>query len=97
MAMSTHEQREIHGISKSVRELLKDMKYSVDYYQREYKWQTKQVEELLDDLTERFLEDHDDANPRGAVADYGHYFLGSIVVSNKKGQKIGRASCRERV
>ena len=88
MAMSTHEQREIHGISKSVRELLKDMKYSVDYYQREYKWQTKQVEELLDDLTERFLEDHDDANPRGAVADYGHYFLGSIVVSNKKGQKF---------
>jgi len=86
--MSTHEQREIHGISKSVRELLKDMKYSVDYYQREYKWQTKQVEELLDDLTERFLEDHDDANPRGAVADYGHYFLGSIVVSNKKGQKF---------
>ena len=88
MAMSTHEQREIHGISKSVRELLKDMKYSVDYYQREYKWQTKQVEELLDDLTERFLEDHDDANPREAVANYGHYFLGSIVVSNKKGQKF---------
>jgi uncharacterized protein with ParB-like and HNH nuclease domain len=88
MAMSTHEQREIHGISKSVRELLKDMKYSVDYYQREYKWQTKQVEELLDDLTERFLEDHDDANPREAVAGYGHYFLGSIVVSNKKGQKF---------
>ena len=88
MAMSTHEQREIHGISKSVRELLKDMKYSVDYYQREYKWQTKQVEELLDDLTERFLEEHDDANPREAVANYGHYFLGSIVVSNKKGQKF---------
>lgn len=81
------EQREIHGISKTIRDLLKGMKYSVDYYQREYKWQTKQVEELLDDLTGRFLEDHDDANPREAVADYGHYFLGSIVVSNKSGQK----------
>ncbi|NLG96415.1 MAG: DUF262 domain-containing protein [Chloroflexi bacterium] len=84
----THEQREIHGISRSVRELLKGMKYSIDYYQREYKWQTKQVEELLDDLINRFLEDHDDANPREAVASYGHYFLGSIVVSNKGGKKF---------
>lgn len=88
MTTSISEQREIHGISKNVRELLKGMKYSIDYYQREYKWQTKQVEELLDDLTSRFLEDHDDANPREAVAGYGHYFLGSIVVSNKSGQKF---------
>ncbi len=82
-----HEQREIRGVSKTIREMLKGMKYSIDYYQREYKWQTKQVEELLDDLTNRFLEDHDDANPRDAVASYGHYFLGSVVISNKRGQK----------
>ncbi len=88
MTTSTSEQREIHGISRSVRELLKGMKYSIDYYQREYKWQSKQVEELLDDLTACFLEDHDDANPREAVASYRHYFLGSIVVSNKGGQKF---------
>ncbi|MEJ5376494.1 MAG: DUF262 domain-containing protein [bacterium] len=88
MTTSSHEQREIHGISKTVRELLKGMKYSIDYYQREYKWQSKQVEELLDDLTACFLEDHDEANPREAVASYRHYFLGPIVVSNKGGQKF---------
>lgn len=88
MTTPVPQQREIHGISRTVRDLLKGMKYSVDYYQREYKWQTKQVEELLDDLTGRFLEDHDDANPREAVAGYGHYFLGSVVVSNKNGQKF---------
>ena len=82
------EQREIRGVYKTIRELLKGMKYSIDYYQREYKWQTKQVEELLDDLTSRFLEDHDDNNPRDAVANYGHYFLGSVVISNKRGQKF---------
>lgn len=86
--MTTNEQREIHGIARSVRELLQGMKYSIDYYQREYKWQTKQVEELIDDLTSRFLEDHEDGNPREAVASYGHYFLGSIVISNKGGQKF---------
>ncbi|MEJ5223958.1 MAG: DUF262 domain-containing protein [Anaerolineales bacterium] len=87
MTKSNSEQREIHGISKNVRELLQGVKYTIDFYQREYKWQTKQVEELLNDLTSRFLEDHDDTNPREAVAGYGHYFLGSIVISNKSGQK----------
>lgn len=88
MSANSPEQREIHGISKSVRDLLKGMKYSIDYYQREYKWQTKQVEELINDLTSRFLEDHDDRNPRETVVGYGHYFLGSIVISHKKGQKF---------
>ncbi|HXK43859.1 MAG TPA: DUF262 domain-containing protein [Anaerolineae bacterium] len=88
MTPSIPEQREIYGISKTVRDLLKGMKYSIDYYQREYKWQAKQVEELLDDLTNCFLEDHDDANPRGAVAGYRHYFLGSIIVSSKGSQKF---------
>lgn len=35
--------REIDGRGKTVRELLAGRKYSIDYYQREYKWQTKQV------------------------------------------------------
>ncbi len=34
--------------------LLAGRKYSIDYYQREYKWQTKQVTELIDDLTAKF-------------------------------------------
>lgn len=88
MPMASSDQREIHAISKSVRDLLQGVKYSIDYYQREYKWQTKQVTELLDDLTGCFLEEHDDSNPREAVAGYRHYFLGSIVVSHKGGQKF---------
>ncbi len=82
------EQREIHGIARNIRELLDGQKYSIDYYQREYKWQTKQVEELINDLANRFLEDYEDSHSREAVAGYGHYFLGSIVISNKHGQKF---------
>ena len=40
--------REIDGKGRSVRELLAGRKYSIDYYQREYKWQKKQVADLLD-------------------------------------------------
>jgi len=39
--------REILGKAKTVRELLKGVKYSIDYYQREYKWQEKQIRELI--------------------------------------------------
>jgi len=81
------EQREIRGVSKTIREMLQGMKYSIDYYQREYKWQTKQVEELIDDLTNRFLDDYDEDHPREKVASYGHYFLGSVVISNKKAER----------
>jgi hypothetical protein len=63
-------------------------KYSIDYYQREYKWQQKQVAELLDDLADKFLESHEEGNERSAVAEYGHYFLGSIIISDKDGQKF---------
>ena len=35
--------REILEKAKTVRELLKGVKYSIDYYQREYKWQDKQI------------------------------------------------------
>ena len=35
--------REILGKAKTVRELLKGVKYAIDYYQREYKWQEKQM------------------------------------------------------
>ena len=80
--------REIDGKGRTVRELLAGRKYSIDYYQREYKWQQKQVNELLDDLAAKFLESHEEGNERSAVADYSHYFLGSIIISDKDGQKF---------
>jgi hypothetical protein len=77
--------KEIVGKARTVRELLKGVKYSIDYYQREYKWQDKQVRELLDDLSSRFLDDYQPGHPREKVAEYGHYFLGSIIISRKNG------------
>src|SRR3954463_1852276 len=80
--------REIDGKGRTVRELLASRKYSIDYYQREYKWQRKQVAELLEDLAAKFLDSYEPGHERSAVAAYGHYFLGSIVISDKDGQKF---------
>ncbi|WP_037461914.1 DUF262 domain-containing protein [Sinorhizobium fredii] len=77
--------RDILGKAKTVRELLKGVKYSIDYYQREYKWGEKQARELIDDLTGKFLEDYQPGHSRKQVADYPHYFLGAIIISKKDG------------
>ena len=47
MALDRRQRREIDGKGRTVRELLAGHRYSIDYYQREYKWQTKQVTELM--------------------------------------------------
>lgn len=79
---------EIDGKAKTVHQLLSNAKYSIDYYQREYKWGQKQVQELVDDLTQNFLEDYEIGHERSEVENYGHYFLGSIIISQKSGKKF---------
>ena len=86
--MPSRPPREIDGKGRTIRELLAGRKYSIDYYQREYKWQQKQVAELVDDLASKFLEYHEEGNERSDVTDYGHYFLGSIIVSDKDRRKF---------
>lgn len=76
----------IDGKARTVSEVLKGKRYGIDYYQREYRWQRKQAKELVDDLTVQFLQSHRHGNPRGAVAQYGNYFLGSIILSERDGQ-----------
>ena len=80
--------REIRGDAKNIRSLLGGAKFAIDYYQREFRWEKKQVTELIDDLCDKFLESHEAGNERSAVEAYGHYFLGSIIISDKDGQKF---------
>ncbi len=80
--------KEIRGDAKNLRSLLSGAKFAIDYYQREYRWENKQVSELIEDLTEKFGDSHEPNNERSAVEGYGHYFLGSIIISDKDGHKF---------
>ncbi|MCY4101750.1 MAG: DUF262 domain-containing protein [bacterium] len=80
--------RPIDGKAKSVRQLLQGVKYSIDYYQREYRWEAKQVRELIDDLSDMFLEEYETGISRHSVADFPHYFLGSIIISQRRGKSF---------
>jgi len=80
--------KRIDGHGRSVRELLDSAKYTIDFYQREYAWQERQVRELIDDLTGKFLDFHEPGHSRHEVEQYGHYFLGSVVISHKRNQRF---------
>lgn len=82
----TEVDRSIGGVAKTIAEVLEKKKYSIDYYQREYKWESKQIAELVADLTAKFLELYEDDHARKDVAKYPGYFLGSIIISQKGGQ-----------
>ena len=77
----------IEGRAKTIRELMDRSKFAIDFYQREYAWQERQVRELIDDLSNKFLDFYKPGHPRQEVRSYGHYFLGSVVVSHKRGKR----------
>ena len=76
--------KKIDGSPKSLKQLLLNTKYSIHYYQREYMWQRKHIEELIDDLTSEFLDYYHPGDDRRAVQDYGAYFMGSIVLARRE-------------
>ena len=63
---------------KTVGQLLSG-KYALDFYQREYQWGESNIEELLNDLSNSFLNSFDPSHERKQVVSYPHYFLGTII------------------
>ena len=80
--------RSIDGATKTVKNLLSGTRYSIDYYQREYRWQQKHIIELVDDLTDSFLLDYRTDHSRPEVKKYRYYFLGSIIISNTNNESL---------
>ncbi len=72
----------IDAYPSTVDVLLNNQKYSVDPYQREYKWTTNNVLELIEDLVDAFEESFDENDERTKVrTEYDRYYLGSIIIN----------------
>lgn len=71
---------------RSVQQLLQSQSFSIDEYQREYKWEKENIEELLSDLQAKFFSHFNPDDETPAVSSYGEYFLGSIIVSKRNGK-----------
>jgi len=68
---------------RTIKVLLDKSSFSIDEYQREYKWGRKNIEELVSDLREKFFSSYREGDDPSAVSQYDDYFLGSIIVSNR--------------
>lgn len=71
---------------RSVRQLLQNQSFSIDEYQREYKWEKEHIDELLSDLQGKFFSCYKAGDETKKVNSYEEYFLGSIIVSKRNGK-----------
>ena len=56
-------------------------KFVLPTYQRDYKWETKHLQELLNDIQESFLTSRKPTDGRRDVLGYDPYFLGTIITT----------------
>ncbi len=77
----------IEAHDRSVHEVLNNKKYMVDYFQREFKWEERHVEQLISDLASAFLNEYRPEHQRKEVENYNSYYLGPFVVSIKNGKR----------
>jgi uncharacterized protein with ParB-like and HNH nuclease domain len=87
--MNQNLKNKIDATDISISSILKDQKFYIDYFQREYRWQEKHIKLLVEDLTSTFLKSYKPTDKRPAVANYQSYYLGPIVfsVSTDDGKK----------
>lgn len=71
----------IDATDTNISKLLKDKKFTIDFFQREYRWQDKHIRMLVDDLTSAFLKSFNQEHRRSDVANYQGYYLGPVVFS----------------
>ena len=75
----------IQANARKLFELLQN-KYIVDYFQREYKWEYKHIEQLLVDLEASFLSNYEIGNTIQDInSKYNSYYLGPVVICEKGG------------
>lgn len=77
----------IDANDRTIYDVLNEQKYTVDYFQREYSWGQKHIEQLVSDLTTSFLNEYSEGDNRSAGENYNNYYMGPFVVSVKDGKR----------
>lgn len=71
---------------RSIKELLQTRSFGIDEYQREYKWESSNVEELINDLLGKFESSYRLGDEPRNAEEYADYFLGTIIVTTRGGK-----------
>jgi len=76
----------IDAKSKSLKDLLMTRHYKIGYFQREYKWERGNIEDLIVDLERSFFSNWDVSHKQADVANYDKYYMGPIVLFQDKAE-----------
>ena len=95
--MNATENKKIVAKEYSLKDILSNNKYSIDYFQREYRWQKENIDQLIDDLYSAFRSDFRPEHKTKDVASYASYFMGSIVVISKKDATMSIIDGQQRI
>lgn len=79
--MTNQLKNKIEATDTSITKLLKEQKFYIDYFQRDYRWKEKHIKTLIEDLTSTFISAYSEGDKRSAVANYQNYYLGPVVFS----------------
>jgi uncharacterized protein with ParB-like and HNH nuclease domain len=74
--------------TETLKKILSGRRFTVDYFQREYRWGRKQIEQMINDLQTTFEEFYDPSHDLSDVANYGYYYMGSIICTGEPNNKI---------
>ena len=78
--------------TRELKNLLSKTRFTVNYYQREYRWGRKQIEQLIEDLAATFDSYYNDKkfdhSSTKEVQNYGYYYMGSIIRTSGIGNEI---------
>jgi uncharacterized protein with ParB-like and HNH nuclease domain len=80
-----HIANKIDAKDKKLSEVLTGQRYKIDSFQREYRWQRKQIESLISDLTISFFKNYKENHTVENYCDYDCYYMGPIVLCEDKG------------
>jgi uncharacterized protein with ParB-like and HNH nuclease domain len=75
----------IDANDKTLRDILHSKKYSIDFFQREYKWEKKHIEQLLIDIEEAFSGSYKLGDTIADVSNYDSYYMGPLIFCEKSG------------
>lgn len=81
-----HIANKIHAEDKALEAIFTNSRYRIESFQREYRWQRKQIEALISDLATNFLLNYTESDSIEDVGNYNCYYMGPIVVCEEKNE-----------
>lgn len=79
-----HIANKIDAKDKNLAEVLRGQRYTIESFQREYRWKTENIEALISDLSSSFLRNYKEGDKIEDYVNYDCYYVGPIVLCDEK-------------